>query len=193
MFWVHRNWTCYIENTRWVSYDIKLTFWQGFEKACWHREACRAIQRVLKAEPGKLDIKKHKPSILQGSVKNNWELVNIFLLGRQFWLKLYTHIEWTIGLITNIRWRLIIFNTLLLGNRRPSLSNVQSRWRHFWLSSHEFKIISNLKQYNNGPFISPLVSNNVLAMFWRSEIDSKYNTCNVRYLATKIDENSNFN
>ena len=32
-----------IENTRWVSFDIKFTR-QGFENACWHREACRAIQ-----------------------------------------------------------------------------------------------------------------------------------------------------
>ena len=81
---------------------------------------------------------------------------------------------------------------MLLGNRRPSLRDVRSRWRHFWLSSHEIKTISNLKHYNNGPFISPFVSNNVLAMFWRSVIDSKYNTYNVRCLATKIDGNSNF-
>ena len=32
-----------IENTRWVSFDIKFTR-QGFENACWHREACWAIQ-----------------------------------------------------------------------------------------------------------------------------------------------------
>ena len=36
----------YIENTRWVSFDIKFTR-QGFENACWHREACRAIQRAF--------------------------------------------------------------------------------------------------------------------------------------------------
>ena len=33
------SWFCYIENTRWVSFDIKFTR-QGFENACWHREAC---------------------------------------------------------------------------------------------------------------------------------------------------------
>ena len=32
----------YIENTRWVSIDIMFTR-QGFENACWLREACRAI------------------------------------------------------------------------------------------------------------------------------------------------------
>ena len=32
-----------IENTRWVSIDIKFTR-QGFENASWCREACRAIQ-----------------------------------------------------------------------------------------------------------------------------------------------------
>ena len=30
-------------------------------------------------------------------------------------------------------------------------------------------------------------------MFWRREIESKYNTCDVRCLATKIDGNSIFN
>ena len=35
-----------IENTMWVSFDIKLTK-QGFENACWHREACRAIQHTF--------------------------------------------------------------------------------------------------------------------------------------------------
>ena len=35
-----------IENTRWVSFDIKFTR-QGFENACWHREACRAIQHAF--------------------------------------------------------------------------------------------------------------------------------------------------
>ena len=30
-------------------------------------------------------------------------------------------------------------------------------------------------------------------MFWRNEIESEYNTCDVRCLATKIDENSIFN
>ena len=32
--------------TRWVSFDIKFT-WQGFENACWHLEACRAIQQAF--------------------------------------------------------------------------------------------------------------------------------------------------
>ena len=36
----------FIENTRWVSFDIKFTR-QGFENACWHREACRAIQHAF--------------------------------------------------------------------------------------------------------------------------------------------------
>ena len=35
-----------IENTRWVSFDIKFTR-QGFEIACWHREACQAIQHAF--------------------------------------------------------------------------------------------------------------------------------------------------
>ena len=35
-----------IENTRWVSFDIKFTR-QGFENACWHREVCRAIQHAF--------------------------------------------------------------------------------------------------------------------------------------------------
>ena len=38
----------YIENTRWVSFDIKFTR-QGFENACCHREDCRNIDfKVLK-------------------------------------------------------------------------------------------------------------------------------------------------
>ena len=35
-----------IENTRWVSFYIKFTR-QGFENACWHREACWAIQHAI--------------------------------------------------------------------------------------------------------------------------------------------------
>ena len=35
-----------IENTRWVSFDIKFTS-QGFENACWHCEACPAIQHAF--------------------------------------------------------------------------------------------------------------------------------------------------
>ena len=35
-----------IENTRWVFFEIKFTR-QGFENACWHREACRAIQHAF--------------------------------------------------------------------------------------------------------------------------------------------------
>ena len=48
-FHLFKDWNSYfmlaqdIENTRWVSFDIKFTR-QGFENACWHREACRAIQ-----------------------------------------------------------------------------------------------------------------------------------------------------
>ena len=34
------------ENTRWVSFDIKFTR-QGFENACWHCEACQAIQNAF--------------------------------------------------------------------------------------------------------------------------------------------------
>ena len=40
------SWRLSIENTRWVSFDIKFTR-QGFENACWHREACRAIQHAF--------------------------------------------------------------------------------------------------------------------------------------------------
>ena len=39
-------WSKEIENTRWVSFEIKCTR-QGFENACWHREACRAIQHAF--------------------------------------------------------------------------------------------------------------------------------------------------
>ena len=35
-----------IAYTRWVSFDIKFTR-QGFKNACWHREACRAIQHAF--------------------------------------------------------------------------------------------------------------------------------------------------
>ena len=38
--------TISIENTRWVYFDIKFTR-EGFENACWHREACRAIQHAF--------------------------------------------------------------------------------------------------------------------------------------------------
>ena len=34
------------EYYRWMSFDIKFTR-QGFENACWHREACRAIQQAF--------------------------------------------------------------------------------------------------------------------------------------------------
>ena len=47
-----------------MSFDIKFTK-PGFENACCHREACRAIkQAFLKAEPGKLDIKRRESGIL---------------------------------------------------------------------------------------------------------------------------------
>ena len=42
----HREACRDIENTRWVSFDIKFTR-LGFENACWHREACRAIQQAF--------------------------------------------------------------------------------------------------------------------------------------------------
>ena len=42
-----------------MSFDIKFIR-QGFEKACLHREATC----VLKAQPGKLDIKRCEPGIL---------------------------------------------------------------------------------------------------------------------------------
>ena len=43
---LYSNIARYIENTRWVSIDIKFTR-QGFEKACWHCEACRGIQHAF--------------------------------------------------------------------------------------------------------------------------------------------------
>ena len=124
----------------------------------------------------------------QSKITESW-WISFYWVGSFGWNLIHIENE-PLGFITYRSWRLIIFNVLLLGNRIPSLSDVRSRWRHFWLSSHEFKIISNLKQNYNGPFISQIVSNNVLAMFLRSVIDSKYNTCNVRCLATKIDGNS---
>ena len=45
----------YIENTRRVSFDIKFTM-QGFENACWHREACRAIQHAF-SKPSLVNLK----------------------------------------------------------------------------------------------------------------------------------------
>ena len=36
----------YIEDIRWVSFDIKFTK-QGFENACWHRAVCWAIQHAF--------------------------------------------------------------------------------------------------------------------------------------------------
>ena len=127
----------------------------------------------------------------QSKITESW-LISFYWVGGFGWNFIHILNEPS-SFITYRSWRLIIFNVLLLGNGRPSLSDVRSRWRLLWLSSHEFKIISNLKQYYNGPFISQIVSNNGWAMFWRSVIDSKYNTCNVRCLATKIDGNSNFN
>ena len=43
---IHIAGISYIENSRFTSFDIKLTT-QGFENACWHREACRAIQHAF--------------------------------------------------------------------------------------------------------------------------------------------------
>ena len=42
----HFRLTPLIENTWWVSFDITFTR-QGFENACWHREACQTIQHVF--------------------------------------------------------------------------------------------------------------------------------------------------
>ena len=60
-----------IENTRWVSFDIKFTR-QGFENACWHREACRAIQHAFS-----------KPSLVN-LISKDANLV-FYLSGSQFW------------------------------------------------------------------------------------------------------------
>ena len=122
-------------------------------------------------------------------ITESW-LISFYWVGTFDWKLIHIYNEPS-GFIAYRSWRLIIFNVLLLGNRRLSLGDVRSRWRHFWLSGHEFKV--NLKQYNIGPFISPIVSNNVLAMFWRSEIESNYKTCDVRCQAAKIDGNSIFN
>ena len=43
---VHDVISVVLENTRWVCFYIKFTR-QGFENACWHREACRAIQHAF--------------------------------------------------------------------------------------------------------------------------------------------------
>ena len=40
------RWTPYIVYTSWAYLDIKFTR-QGFENACWHREACRAIRHAF--------------------------------------------------------------------------------------------------------------------------------------------------
>ena len=45
-------------------FAIKFTR-KGFENACWHHEACQAIQQgFLKPSLVKLDIKRRKPGIL---------------------------------------------------------------------------------------------------------------------------------
>ena len=67
-------WSAYIEKTRWVSFDIKFTR-QGFENACWHREACRAIQHAFL-----------KPSLVNLISKD----VNLV-----FYLSVFTH-YWTL-------------------------------------------------------------------------------------------------
>ena len=61
----------YIEKTRWVSFDIKFTR-QGFENACWHREACRAIQHAFS-----------KPSLVN-LISKDANLV-FYLAGSQCW------------------------------------------------------------------------------------------------------------
>ena len=127
----------------------------------------------------------------QSKITESW-LISFYWVGTFGWNLIHIYNEPS-SFIAYRSLRFIIFNVLLLGNPRPSLSAVRLRWRHFWLSSHEYKIISNIKQNNNGPFISPVVSNHMLAMFWRSVIESKSNTCYVRCLATKIYGNSIFN
>ena len=44
----------YIENTRWVSFDIKFSR-QGFENTCWHREACQTNQHAF-SKPSLLNL-----------------------------------------------------------------------------------------------------------------------------------------
>ena len=51
---MNNNYVLYIENTRWVSFDIKFTR-QGFENACWHREACRAMQHAF-SKPSRVNL-----------------------------------------------------------------------------------------------------------------------------------------
>ena len=126
----------------------------------------------------------------QSKITESW-LISLDWVSTFDWNLIHIYNE-PLGFIAYRSWCLIIFDVLLLGNRRPSLSDVRSHWRHFWLRSHEFKIMSNLKQYKKGPFISPIAPSNVWAMFWRSVIESRYNTCNVRCLATKINGNSIF-
>ena len=45
----------YIENTRWVAFDIKFTR-QGLENTSWHREACQAIQHAF-SKPSLVNLK----------------------------------------------------------------------------------------------------------------------------------------
>ena len=52
---MQENFACFIENTRWVSFDIKFTR-QGFENACWHQEVCQAIQHAF-SKPSLVNLK----------------------------------------------------------------------------------------------------------------------------------------
>ena len=54
---------CYIENIRWESFDIRFTR-QGFENACWHCQACQAIQHAF----SKPSLVRRKPGILFNSL-----------------------------------------------------------------------------------------------------------------------------
>ena len=99
----------------------------------------------------------------QSKITESW-LISFYWVGTFDWNLMHIYNEPS-GFIAYRSLRLIIFNVLSLGNGRPSISDVRSPWRHYWLGSNEYKIISNRKQNNNGPFNSPIVSNNEIAMF----------------------------
>ena len=95
----------------------------------------------------------------------------------------FIHIKWTVGL--HCIKRVTLYHLQCTVARQHK---IVSQLCAFALTTFsEFKINSNLKQYNNIPFLTPVEANNVLAMFWRIAIESKFNTCDVRCLATKID------
>ena len=95
-------------------------------------------------------------------VKNKWELVNIFWLGQRFWLRFGTYMELTFTLHFIKKFLLLLtLKVMLLGIQKQSLSDVCTHWQHFWLSSYELKISSNLKQYDNGFTVNPLYNDTV--------------------------------